>query len=68
VEKATQEIVKYVADKQYPVRRQEIIEKLPYSESTIKRAIEAAVNLGRIVRVKRGFYSLPEKLKLEQFG
>jgi hypothetical protein len=68
VEKATQDIVKYVADKQYPVRRQEIIEKLPYSKSTIKRAIEAAVNLGRIVRVKHGFYSLPEKLKLEQFG
>jgi biotin operon repressor len=68
VEKATQDIVKYVADKQYPVSRQEIIKNLPYSESTIKRAIEAAVNLGRIVRVKRGFYSLPEKLKLEQFG
>jgi predicted HTH transcriptional regulator len=68
VEKATRDIVKYLADKPYAVSRRELIKNLPYSESTIKKALSIAVNMGKVVSVERGFYSLPAKVGLEQLG
>jgi predicted ATP-dependent serine protease len=68
VEKAARDIVKYLADMPYAVSRQELIKNLPYSESTIKRALYIAVKMGKVVHVERGLYSLPAKLGLEQLG
>jgi hypothetical protein len=68
VEKAIRDIEEYLADKPYAVSRQELIKNLPYSESTIKRALNIAVKMGKVVHVERGLYSLPAKLGLEQLG
>jgi hypothetical protein len=68
VEKAIRHIEEYLADKPYAVSRQELIKNLPYSESTIKRALYIAVKMGKVVHVERGLYSLPAKLGLEQLG
>jgi signal recognition particle subunit SEC65 len=68
VEKAIRDIEEYLADKPNAVSRQELIKNLPYSESTIKRALSFAVSMGKVVNIRRGFYNLPAKLGLEQFG
>jgi predicted ATP-dependent serine protease len=68
VEKAIRYIEEYLADKPYAISRQELIKNLPYSESTIKRALDIAVKMGKVVHVERGLYSLPAKLGLEQLG
>jgi signal recognition particle subunit SEC65 len=68
VEKAIRDIVKYLADIPHAVSRRELIKNLPYSESTIKRALYIAVKMGKVVHIGRGLYSLPAKLGLEQFG
>jgi predicted ATP-dependent serine protease len=68
VEKAIRDIEEYLADKPNAVSRQELIKNLPYSESTIKRALSFAVSMGKVVHIRRGFYNLPAKLGLEQLG
>jgi hypothetical protein len=66
VVKAVSAIEEYLTVKQNAASRQELIENLPFSKSTVVRALSIAVGLGRITRVGRGLYSLPARL--EQYG
>jgi hypothetical protein len=66
VVKAVSAIEDYLTVKQNAASRQELIENLPFSKSTVVRALSIAVGLGRITRVGRGLYSLPARL--EQYG
>jgi hypothetical protein len=64
--KALEAIIEYLETKGNPATRQEILENLPFSEPTVKRALSIGINLGRILRVGRGIYTLPQRL--EQFN
>jgi hypothetical protein len=64
--KALETVIEYLEAKGNPATRQELLENLPFSEPTVKRALSIGINLGRILRVGRGIYTLPQRL--EQFN
>jgi hypothetical protein len=64
--KALEAVIEYLETKGNPATRGEILENLPFSEPTVKRALSIGINLGRILRVGRGIYTLPQRL--EQFN
>jgi archaellum biogenesis ATPase FlaH len=64
--KALEAVIEYLETKGNPATRMELLENLPFSEPTIKRALSIGINLGRILRVGRGIYTVPQRL--EQFN
>jgi hypothetical protein len=64
--KALEAVLEYLEAKGNPATRQELIQELPFSEPTVKRALSTGLSLQRIVRAGRGIYTLPRRL--EQFN
>jgi archaellum biogenesis ATPase FlaH len=63
VAKAVSAIEDYLRVKGNAATRGELIRELPFSKSTVERAISLALTLGRIVREGRGIYRLPARLE-----
>jgi hypothetical protein len=64
--KALEAVLEYLEAKGNPATRQELLQELPFSEPTIKRALSTGLSLQRLARVGRGIYTLPRRL--EQFN
>jgi hypothetical protein len=63
VMKAVSAIEEYLMVKGNAATRGELIRELPFSKSTVERAISLAHTLRRIERVGRGLYRLPARLE-----
>jgi hypothetical protein len=63
VAKAVSAIEDYLRVKGNAATRGELIQELPFSKSTVERAISLALTLRRIERVGRGLYRLPARLE-----